>query len=168
MASNQMGKKTKTRSKLSQMQKDKHVWTFRKNVISKIHMCTINLWDDSKCQKYVLEQWAKIKISTEIRVLQQLEDSVTHMHKQKWRLHQQTSMWSPKHQQNSPPSIIHCLATNQRHVLWIVDFLVVSKLWYQNDDSDSWLPCSIISTEIGLFTHNTLLTAQWQNHQYVI
>lgn len=49
---------------------------------------------------------------------------------------------------NSPPSIAHCLATSQRYVLWIVDFLVVSKLWYQNDDSDSWLPCLIISTEI--------------------
>lgn len=82
---------------------------------------------------------------------------------------------SPKHQQNKAkvqkfPSINNTMSGYESALCFMNCglFIVVSKLWYQDDDSDSWLPCLIISTEIGLFTHNTLLKDQWQNDQYVI
>lgn len=55
MASNQLGKKTKQEANDLKCRKKTCV-NLEENAISKIHMCTINSKDDSKGQKYVLEQ----------------------------------------------------------------------------------------------------------------
>lgn len=105
-------------------------------VISKIHMCTINLWDDSKLQKICT--WTVSKNKDKVVKLEFFSSwrtvwlTCTNKSEGCINKHQcdLQNISKIKHKcKNPPPSIIHCLATNQRYVLWIVDFLVVSKLW---------------------------------------